>query len=78
MEHYNPILGSEANGQKFITCGEIMLRTAGGRAYSFWGRRGRFSAYYPSPLQKFRTNCSLLLYHFRAQLWYTMGEYCIS
>ena len=26
MEHYNPILGSEPNGQKFITCGEIMLR----------------------------------------------------
>ena len=26
MEHYNPILGSEADGQKFITCGEIMLR----------------------------------------------------
>ena len=25
MEHYNPILGSEPNGQKFITCGEIML-----------------------------------------------------
>ena len=21
MEHYNPILGSEPNGQKFITCG---------------------------------------------------------
>ena len=26
MEHFNPILGSEPNGQKFITCGEIMLR----------------------------------------------------
>ena len=26
MEHFNPILGSETNGQKFITCGEIMLR----------------------------------------------------
>ena len=26
MEHYNPILGSETTGQKFITCGEIMLR----------------------------------------------------
>lgn len=26
MEHYNPILGSETSGQKFITCGEIMLR----------------------------------------------------
>ena len=26
MEHYNPIFGSEPNGQKFITCGEIMLR----------------------------------------------------
>ena len=26
MEHYNPILGSEPNGQRFITCGEIMLR----------------------------------------------------
>ena len=24
MEHYNPILGSETSGQKFITCGEIM------------------------------------------------------
>ena len=28
MEHFNPILGSEPNGQKFITCGEIMLRQA--------------------------------------------------
>ena len=26
MEHFNPILGSETTGQKFITCGEIMLR----------------------------------------------------
>ena len=26
MEHYNPILGIETSGQKFITCGEIMLR----------------------------------------------------
>ena len=26
MEHYNPILGSDTSGQKFITCGEIMLR----------------------------------------------------
>ena len=26
MEHFNPILGNEAPGQKFITCGEIMLR----------------------------------------------------
>ena len=26
MEHFNPILGSEPNGQKFITCGENMLR----------------------------------------------------
>ena len=26
MEHFNPILGGEPNGQKFITCGEIMLR----------------------------------------------------
>ena len=22
MEHFNPILGNEAPGQKFITCGE--------------------------------------------------------
>ena len=28
MEHYNPILGSETSGRKFITCGEIMLRLA--------------------------------------------------
>ena len=26
MEHFNPILGSDTPGQKFITCGEIMLR----------------------------------------------------
>ena len=26
MEHFNPILGHETTGQKFITCGEIMLR----------------------------------------------------
>ena len=26
MEHFNPILGNETTGQKFITCGEIMLR----------------------------------------------------
>ena len=26
MEHFNPILGKETAGQKFITCGEIMLR----------------------------------------------------
>ena len=26
MEHFNPILGKETVGQKFITCGEIMLR----------------------------------------------------
>ena len=23
MEHFNPILGNETTGQKFITCGEI-------------------------------------------------------
>ena len=26
MEHFNPILGNDTTGQKFITCGEIMLR----------------------------------------------------
>ena len=26
MEHFNPILGHETTGPKFITCGEIMLR----------------------------------------------------
>ena len=26
MEHFNPILGYETTGPKFITCGEIMLR----------------------------------------------------
>ena len=26
MEHFNPILGHETPGPKFITCGEIMLR----------------------------------------------------
>ena len=26
MEHFNPILGNDTPGQKFITCGEIMLR----------------------------------------------------
>ena len=26
MEHYNPILGSEPNGQKFVIVFEIMLR----------------------------------------------------
>ena len=26
MEHFNPILGQETAGQRFITCGEIMLR----------------------------------------------------
>ena len=26
MEHFNPILGSETTGLKFITCDEIMLR----------------------------------------------------
>ena len=25
MEHFNPILGHETTGPKFITCGEIML-----------------------------------------------------
>ena len=25
MEHFNPILGNDTTGQKFITCGEIML-----------------------------------------------------
>ena len=25
MEHFNPILGYETTGPKFITCGEIML-----------------------------------------------------
>ena len=29
MEHFNPILGHETTGQKFITCGEIMLRLTG-------------------------------------------------
>ena len=24
MEHFNPILGNDTTGQKFITCGEIM------------------------------------------------------
>ena len=28
MEHFNPILGNDTTGQKFITCGEIMLRHA--------------------------------------------------
>ena len=25
MEHFNPILGKETAGQKFITCGELIL-----------------------------------------------------
>ena len=29
MEHFNPILGKETAGQKFITCGEIMLANLG-------------------------------------------------
>ena len=29
MEHFNPILGNDTTGQKFITCGEIMLRQIG-------------------------------------------------
>ena len=29
MEHFNPILGNDTPGQKFITCGEIMPSLVG-------------------------------------------------
>ena len=58
MEHFNPILGNDTTGQKFITCGEIMLRLtppnyekirmASGFEASYGGSEANIAAWCPT------------------------------
>ena len=61
MEHFNPILGNETPGQKFITCGEIMLRLTPPN-YEKIRMASNFEASYGgSEANIVRTACYLLL-----------------
>ena len=69
MEHFNPILGHETTGPKFITCGEIMLRLpppnyekirmASSFEASYGGSEANICLLYTSPSPRDRTRARM-------------------